>query len=692
MTDASPQLDQLCVNAIRALAIDAVQNANSGHPGLPLDAAPAGYALFTRVMKHNPANPKWPDRDRFVLSAGHGSALLYSLLHLTGYELPLDELKRFRQWGSRTPGHPEYGDTPGVETTTGPLGQGFAMAVGMAMAEAHLAARFNRPRHEVIDHHTYVLAGDGDLMEGVAHEAASLAGHLELGKLVVLYDSNRVCLAGSTSLSFTDDVARVFEGYGWDVRSVADGNNLAALASAVEAAKEIGDRPSLLIVQTQIGYGSPKQGTFGVHGSPLDADQVAETKRKLGYPSEEPFFLAEEARAHLRSAVERGRAAEAEWRSRFEAYRKDHPDLAAELERALAGDLPTAWDADIPAFTPADKPIATRAAGGKVVNAIAARVPELLGGSADLNPSTETALKGAGDFQSPATQGRAHQGAVGGEWSYAGRNVHYGVREHAMAAISSGLALHGGVIPFSATFFTFADYMRPAIRLAALMGLRSIFVFTHDSIGLGEDGPTHQPIEHAASLRAIPRLVVIRPADANETASAWRVAMTRRGPTALLLTRQAVPVLAATQDVACGGYVLADADGRPDVVLIATGSEVSIAVEARRLLAGRGLAARVVSLPSWELFDAQPQPYRDSVLPPDLHARVAVEAGVPQGWERYVGPFGAVVGIEGRFGASAPLKVVMEKFGFTAANVAARAAEVVEGLPARLAARGLKAV
>jgi transketolase len=690
MTTANPKLDQLCVNTIRALAIDTVLKANSGHPGLPLGAAPVGYSLFARAMKHDPANPGWPDRDRFVLSAGHGSALLYSLLHLTGYDLALDDLKQFRQWGSHTPGHPEYGDTPGVETTTGPLGQGFAMSVGLAIAEAHLAARFNRPGHEVVNHHTYVLVGDGDLMEGVAHEAASLAGHLELGKLVVFYDSNRVCLAGSTNMSFTDDVARVFDGYGWHVQTVADGNDLDALARATEAAKAVTDRPSLVIVKTEIGYGSPKQGTFGVHGSPLNAEQVIETKRKLGYPSEEPFFIPPEALAHLRGAVERGKAAEAEWRGRFEAYREAHPDLAAELERVTAGDLPKGWDGDIPTFAAADKPIATRSAGGKVINAIAARVPELLGGSADLNPSTETALKGAGDFQSPATEGGAHQGAVGGEWGYGGRNIHYGVREHAMAAVSSGLALHGGVIPFSATFFTFADYMRPAIRLASLMRLRSIYVFTHDSIGVGEDGPTHQPIEHAASLRAIPRLTVIRPADANETASAWRVAMTRRGPTALLLTRQALPILAGTDDVAYGGYVLADADGRPDVILIATGSEVSLAVEARQQLAGRGIEARVVSLPSWELFDAQPPAYRDSVLPPSVLARVAVEAGVPMGWEKYVGPFGAVVGIENRFGASAPLKVVMEKYGFTAANVAAKAVEVIEGLPVRLAARGLK--
>jgi transketolase len=689
MTTADARLDQLCVNTIRAVAIDAVQKANSGHPGLPLGAAPMAYALWTRALKHNPANPKWPDRDRFVLSAGHGSALLYALLHLTGYDLPMDELQQFRQWGSRTPGHPEHGETPGVETTTGPLGQGFAVAVGMAIAERHLAARFNRPGHAIVDHFTYALAGDGDLMEGITHEAASLAGHLELGKLVCLYDSNRICLAGSTNLSFTDDVKTVFDGYGWHVQTVTDGNDLEAITRALQAAKAVGDKPSLVIVRTQIGFGSPKQGTFGVHGSPLNAEQVAETKRKLGYPSEEPFFVPEEALVHMRSAVARGEAAEAEWRTRLAAYGQEHPELARELERVTKGELPAGWDADIPSFSPSDKPIATRSAGGKVINAIAARVPELLGGSADLNPSTETALKGAGDLESPDTAGGAHQGAVGGDWSYAGRNVHFGVREHAMTAVTSGLALHGGLVPFAATFFTFSDYMRPAIRLAALMKLHAIYVFTHDSVGVGEDGPTHQPIEHAAALRAIPQLTVIRPADANETAGAWRVAMTQRGPVALLLTRQALPVLAGSGDVARGGYVLADADGRPDVILIATGSEVSLALGAREQLAARGIKARVVSLPSWELFDAQPREYRDSVLPPDMLARVAVEAGIPQGWEKYVGSFGTVIGIENRFGASAPAKVVFEKLGFTPANVAAKAVEVIEALPARLAAMGL---
>jgi transketolase len=690
MTTASAtSLDQLSINTIRALSIDTVQKANSGHPGLPLGAAPVGYSLFARTMRHSPKNPHWPDRDRFVLSAGHGSALLYSLLHLTGYDLPLEQLKQFRQFGSQTPGHPEHGDTAGVETTTGPLGQGFANAVGMAAAERHLAAVFNRPGHEIVDHRTFVICGDGDLMEGVAQEAASLAGHLGLGKLVVFYDSNRICLGSTTNLVFTTDVAKLFEGYEWHVQTVADGNDLAAIERATDAALAVHGKPSLVIVHSEIGFASPKQGTFGVHGSPLDAEQVKATKRALGYPSEEPFFLPDDAVKHLREAVERGRKEEAAWKGRFDVYKKAHPDLAAALERRLAGELPKGWDQDIPTFTTADKPIATRAAGGKVINAIAARVPELMGGSADLNPSTETALKGLGDFQNPARTFDDRQGAVGGEWSYAGRNMHFGVREHAMASMCSGMALHGGIIPFCATFFTFADYMRPAIRLASIMQVHSIFVFTHDSIGVGEDGPTHEPVEQAASLRAIPKLTVLRPADANETASAWRVAMQKKGPVALLLTRQAIPVLAGTDDVVYGGYVLSDTEGKPDVILIGTGSEVSVAVEAAALLAGKGVKARVVSLPSWELFEAQPQEYRDSVLPPSVLARVAVEAGVPMGWERYVGPFGKVVGIAGRYGASAPVKVVMEKYGFTAQNVADHAIAAKNEVAARLAAMSL---
>jgi transketolase len=678
MATSDPRLDGLCVNAIRALSMDAITKANSGHPGLPLGAAAMAYALWARALKANPENPHWPDRDRFILSAGHGSMLLYSLLYLAGYDLSLDQLKQFRQWGSQTPGHPELGEAPGVEMTTGPLGQGFATGVGMAMAERSLAARFNKPGHTIVDHYTYALAGDGCLMEGVAHEAASLAGHLGLGKLICLYDSNDISLAAATRLTFTEDTAQTFAACGWHVQNVEDGNDLDALTQAIEAAKAASDKPSLIVVKTQIGFGSPKQGTFGVHGSPLSAEQVVETKRTLGYPSDEPFFVPEEALDHFRQTMARGAAAESEWQKRFDAYAKAHPALAAEFKRVMAGELPASWDKDIPTFATTDKPIATRSAGGKIINAIAARVPELIGGSADLNPSTDTALKGAGDFQDPKTAADC-PGAVGGDWGYAGRNLHFGVREHAMAAITSGLALHGGVIPFSATFLTFADYMRPSIRLAALMELHTIYVFTHDSIGVGEDGPTHQPIEHAAALRVIPNLVVLRPADANETAAAWRVAMTRKhSPVALLLTRQALPILACKNDVERGAYVVADAEDAPDIILIASGSEVCLAIEAREKLAAKAVKARVVSMPSWELFDEQPRDYQDSVLPPKVTTRLAIEAGSPIGWHRYVGAQGDVLAIENRFGASAPLKVVMEKFGFTGDNVAARALELLK--------------
>jgi len=684
MSPATARLDQLCVDTIRALSIDAIQKANSGHPGLPLGAAPAAYALWSRHLKHNPANPAWPDRDRFVLSAGHGSALLYSLLHLTGYDVTLDDLKSFRQWESRTPGHPEHGVTPGVETTTGPLGQGFGNAVGLAIAERHLAARFNRPVHTLVDHFTYVLAGDGDLMEGVTLEAASLAGHLGLGRLICLYDSNRITLAGAADLSCTQDMGATFSACGWHVQTIADGNDVQAIATAIAAAKAVADKPSLIVVQTQIGFGSPKQGTSGVHGSPLNAEQVVETKKKLGYPALEPFALVEEAVANLRQALANGQVRETEWRRALEAYEKAYPDLAREWRRAMAGELAAGWDADIPSFATADKPIATRTAGGKILNAIAAHVPEIFGGSADLNPSTETALKGAGDFQNPAVAVTDRQGAVGGEWGFAGRNMCYGVREHAMGAVSNGLALHGGLRPFTATFLTFSDYMRPAMRLAALMELPVTYVFTHDSIAVGEDGPTHQPVEHAAALRAIPKLVVLRPADANETAAAWRVAMTRRNsPVALLLTRQALPNLPVSADAARGGYVVADADGRPDLLLIATGSEVSLALEAREKLGGRGVKARVVSLLSWELFSEQPLDYQLRVLPSDIPVRLAIEAGVPMGWERFVGPFGGIVAIENRFGASAPLKVVMEKLGFSVDNVVARAEQLLAEYPER---------
>jgi len=680
MSKTDPALDQLCVNTIRALSIDAVGQANSGHPGLPLGAAPAAWALWSRHLRHNPKNPAWADRDRFVLSAGHGSMLLYSLLHLTGYDLPLEEIKRFRQWGSMTPGHPEHGDTPGVETTTGPLGQGLANSVGLAMAEAHLAARFNRPGHTIVDHHTFALAGDGDLMEGVALEAASLAGHLGLGKLTVLYDANRISLAGATDISFTQDMGATFAACGWHVQEVADGNDLDAVDAAIAAAKAAADRPSFVIVRSHIGFGSPKQDTSGVHGSPLNADEVKETKKALGYPSEDPFFIPAEALARMRTAVEEGAEREHEWRSRFEAYRKAHGDLASEFERVMAGRLPADWDADIPTFA-AGESMATRKAGGQVINAIAARVPELFGGSADLNPSTNTALKGAGDFQSPAREGD-REGSVGEAWGYEGRNVHFGVREHAMGAIASGLALHGGVRPFTATFLMFADYMRPAIRLASLMELPVVYVFTHDSIAVGEDGPTHEPVEHAAALRTIPHLTVLRPADANETAAAWRFALTHEGgPVTLLLSRQGLPVLDGPADVARGGYVLADAEGTPELILIASGSEVSVALEAREILGAEKV--RVVSMPAPGLFLKQDQAWREAVLPPNVLARVAVEAGVPQGWHRFVGPLGEVVGIDDRFGASAPGGVVMEKYGFTGTQVAERAKALLAAFPAR---------
>jgi transketolase len=663
-------LDQLCVNTIRFLSVDGVQQANSGHPGLPMGAAAMSYVLWTRFLRHNPIDPSWPDRDRFVLSGGHGSMLLYSLLHLTGYNLSLDEIKNFRQWGSKTPGHPEVSLTPGVEATTGPLGQGFAMGVGMAMAEAHLAARYNQPDHTIIDHYTYGIVSDGDLMEGISHEAASLAGHWRLGKLIYLYDDNRISLAGTTDLTYTDDVTKRFEAYGWQVLLVEDGNDLAAIEAALTAARSDTQRPSLIRVRTIIGFGAPhKQNTFEAHGSPLGSDEVKAAKENLGWPVEPPFFLPSEALDHFREAIENGQVQQAAWQKKLDAYAAAYPELAAELLHALKGELPAGWNKDLPVF-PAGKGQATRVSSGQVLNAIAAKVPQLIGGSADLNPSTNTALKGLGDFESAAQSHAGTQGAVGGVWSYAGRNVPYGVREHAMGSLSNGLALHGGVIPFTATFLQFADYMRPAIRLAALMDQRVIFVFTHDSIFLGEDGPTHQPIEHLAALRAIPNLVVIRPADANETAVAWQIAVERQhGPTALIFSRQAVPtfdraVVASAEGVRKGGYVLIDTDGTPDVILIASGSEVALAAGARDELAKRNLKARVVSLPSWKLFDAQPRDYRESVLLPHVKSRLAIEAGIAQGWHKYVGDEGKVMSIE-RFGASAPAGVLAEKFGFT---------------------------
>jgi transketolase len=659
------ELDQLCINTIRTLAMDAVQKANSGHPGMPMGAAPMAYVLWTCFLKHNPTNPNWPDRDRFVLSAGHGSMLLYSLLHLTGYELPLEELQNFRQWGSRTAGHPEYSLTPGVETTTGPLGQGFANGVGMAIAERFLAERFNRPSHTMVNHYTYAIVSDGDLMEGVASEAASLAGHLGLGKLIYLYDDNHISIEGSTDLAFTEDVERRFKAYGWHVQRVDDGNDLAAIAAAIEAAQAATEQPSLIMIRTHIAYGSPgKQDTAAAHGAPLGEEEVRRTKENLGWPTEPSFYIPDEALTRFREAVERSRAWEAEWQARFESYATEYPQLAAAWQTAMTGQLPVGWDADLPDFVPAHGPLATRKVSGQVLNAIAPYLPTLLGGSADLAPSNNTLLKQYDDITSD---------------DFSGRNLHFGVREHAMGSISNGMALHGGLIPYTGTFLVFSDYMRPPIRLAAMMGLPVIFIFTHDSVWLGEDGPTHQPIEQLAALRAIPNLIVLRPADATETLEAWRVALTHRdGPVALALTRQKLPVLDRTEladvgKVARGAYVLADAEGeRPDIILIATGSEVHLALETREQLAEQGVKARVVSMPSWELFDQQPQTYRDQVLPPTVTVRLAIEAGVPQGWRCYVGSAGEVIGLN-RFGASAPYKTLMEKFGFTADNIVSRA-------------------
>lgn len=687
-TTSTPELDQQCIDTIRFLSVDMVQKANSGHPGLPMGAAAFAYVLWSRFLRHNPGDPAWPDRDRFVLSAGHGSALLYSLLHLTGYDLPMEQLKQFRQWGSSTPGHPEAGHTPGVEVTTGPLGQGFGNAVGLAIAERYLAARFNRPGHEVVDHNTYVLASDGDLMEGVSAEAASLAGHLGLGKLVCLYDDNRVTLSAGTDIAFTEDNPARFESYGWHVQVVSDGNDLRAVEDALQAALAEEDRPSFIALKTHLGYGSPgKQDTFHAHGSPLGEDEVKKTKLAMGWPLEPAFLVPDDARQHLLEAVDHGAALQKAWQERMDAYAVAEPELASALVEALAGRLPAGWDAELPTFEADPKGMATRAASGKVMNAISRALPGLIGGSADLNPSTFTALEGMGDFAGQVTGASDLQGSAGGGWSYAGRNIHYGVREHAMGAIANGIAAHGGLIPYTATFLIFSDYMRPPMRLAALTGHGVVYVFTHDSIGVGEDGPTHEPIEQLANLRAMPNLSVLRPADANEVAVAWRRALeTRDRPTALVLTRQAVPtldrnVVGSAEGLLKGAYVLADpAEGvDPEIILIASGSEVGLIEAARVELERQKVKVRTVSMPSWDLFEAQPASYRERVLPPSIGTRLAVEAGATQGWHRYVGDHGAVIGID-RFGASAPGKLVMEKYGFTVANV-------VEHAKALLAAR-----
>ena len=663
------ELDQLCVNTIRTLAIDGVQKANSGHPGLPMGMADVAYVVWTQFLRHNPKNPDWSNRDRFVLSAGHGSMLLYSLLHLTGYDLPLDELKQFRQWGSLTPGHPEYGLTPGVETTTGPLGQGFANGVGMAITEAFLAETFNRPDHKIVDHYTYAIVSDGDLMEGISHEAASLAGHLKLGKLIYLYDDNHISIDGSTDLAFTEDRLARFEAYGWHTQQI-DGHDHTAVYEAIKAAQVVDDRPSIIACRTVIGFGSPhKANTAEVHGSPLGPDEVRLTKEAYGWDPDKEFFIPDEALTHFRQAIKAGQQLENAWKEKFEAYAQAYFQEAEQFRLGLSGELPEGWEEALPVFPADEKGMATRAASGKTLNAIAAVIPNLIGGSADLAPSNNTFLKGYPVF---------------GNDSYAGRNFHFGVREHGMAGILNGMTLHGGVIPYGGTFLVFADYCRPSIRLAALSHIPSIFVFTHDSIGLGEDGPTHQPIEHLMSLRIIPNLTLIRPADANETAQAWKVALEKRdGPIALILTRQGLPVydrskMGDAAGLTKGAYILLDTDRfYADVILIATGSEVNLAVEAHAKLTEQGFGVRVVSMPSWELFEQQSEEYQEQVLPSTIKARVAIEAGVPLGWERWVGSQGSVIGLE-RFGASAPYKVIFDQLGFTADRVVLRALETID--------------
>ncbi len=666
MSGTASEIDQRCANAIRALSIDGVQKANSGHPGLPLGMADAAYVLWAKFLSHNPDDPHWPNRDRFVLSAGHGSMLIYSLLHLTGYDVSIDDLKQFRQVGSKTPGHPEYHDTPGVEMTTGPLGQGVATSVGMAIAERWLASTFNRPGMPIVDHYTYVLCGDGDLMEGISQEAASLAGHLKLGKLIYLYDSNNISLVGPTSLAFSEDVAARFAASGWQVLH-ADGHNMSEVGNALAEAKADTERPSIIICTTHIGYGSPKQDSHGAHGEPLGAANVVKTKEFFNWPTEPDFFVPDEVYDHMRSAVEVGSARQREWEATLARYKESYPEQGALWDRMMSGDLPADWLTSLPTFPTDPKAKGTRVASGDVLNAIAPTIPMLLGGSADLHTSDQTYLKNYGSI-TPT--------------DFSGRNVHYGVREHLMGAAMNGMALHGGVIPYGGTFFVFSDYLRPAIRLAALMKLQVVYVFTHDSIGVGEDGPTHQPVEHLAALRVMPNLYVFRAGDANEAAMGWRMALERReGPTALIFTRQNVPtldreVLAPAEGSLRGGYVLRSVEN-PQVILIGTGSELSMALEAADLLAAQGVAAQVVSLPCWELFEAQDQEYRDSVLPPSITARVAVEAGVSMGWDRYVGPQGAVVGMSS-FGASGPAPQLYTKFGITAEQVAAAAMRVLE--------------
>ncbi|MFH0825400.1 MAG: transketolase [Pseudomonadota bacterium] len=662
MNCAQGCVDELCINTLRMLSADAVQQAKSGHPGLPLGAAPMVYVLWSKFIRHNPENPHWPDRDRFIMSAGHGSALLYATLHLFGYEILLEDLKNFRQWGSKTPGHPEYNPAHGIEATTGPLGQGFAMGVGMALAERFLSHRFNRPGVSVVDHYTYALVSDGDLMEGISYEAASLAGHLGLGKIVYLYDDNHISIEGDTSIAFTEDVEARFKAFNWHVLRVQDGNDTAEIEAAIRMARDETAKPSLIMVRTHIGYGSPKQDKSSAHGEPLGDEGLAKTKEKLGWPLEPRFHVPDEVRLFMENPVRRGKELESDWNKSMATYREGFSDDWAELHGALLGEPPLGWDENLPKFAPGDGALATRAASGKALNALAGKLFNLMGGSADLAPSNQTVISTSSDHCSA---------------DLAGRNLRFGVREHSMAAIVNGMALHGGLYPYCGTFLVFSDYMRPSLRLAALMGAHSIFILTHDSIGVGEDGPTHQPIEHVCALRAIPDFTVLRPADANETVAAWRIAIQRKGPVALILTRQNLPILDPAQcDIALGvskgAYVASPSAGRPDVLIIASGSEVHLGMEAqRRLLTENGIKSSVISMPSWELFLEQPREYRDAVLPPDVKARAAIEAGTPLGWREWVGDAGDIIAID-HFGASAPAPELMKRFGFTADNVVER--------------------
>ena len=659
-------LTQLSINTIRTLAMDGVQKANSGHPGTAMALAPLAYLLWTRFMRYNPHNPSWVNRDRFILSAGHASILLYSMLHLTGYDLSLEQLKNFRQWNSLTPGHPEHGHTAGVETTTGPLGQGFGNGVGMAIAQRFFASRYNRPDHTLIDHYIYAIASDGDLMEGISSEAASLAGFLKLGKLIYFYDDNHITIEGNTDLAFGEEVSRRFEGYHWHVLHIDDVNDLTALEQAIIAAQAETERPSLIITRSHIGYGSPhKQDSSKAHGEPLGADEIILTKRHLGWPSEEPFYEPEEVITFFHEAIERGAALEDAWQEQYRAYAAVYPELAAQWQQEMSQQLPIGWDSDIPTFK-AGEALASRVASSRVLNAIAPKLPNLIGGSADLAPSTNTNMQGLGDFGPQEN----------------GRNMHFGIREHAMGSILNGMALYGGLIPFGATFLIFSDYMRPPIRLAALMGLKTIYVFTHDSIGVGEDGPTHQPIEQLASLRAIPHLTVIRPGDANETAEAWRIAITHPGPVALALTRQALPTLdrsemASASNLAKGAYVLLTSQDTPQLILLASGSELSLAVDAAKILCQDNIAVRIVSIPSWELFEEQSAEYQEAVLPKSVTARLAIEAGSPMGWERYVGLKGDTITLN-HYGASAPAKILFQQFGFTVENIVEKAKHLLQ--------------